>query len=198
MDIKENTPEEVKRHAKFLAKGITKSLLNDKAFDHSPKWHEYGILTHIRKVHENALKIYDTVDIVVPALWHDIGKISTRFKKKSGGYQYSGHEKRSAEYMMEHGNFSTEELFLVRNHAFIISRIESRDVVNAVIKRCNGSKGLIKKLVFLHAVDASGKGFIQAQEIQRSKLIPIFERLAIFSVMNLGTLDLLREITSKW
>lgn len=168
----------------------------DSVCDHDPKWHEFGVLGHTKKVFNNAIEIKSLtgIDIVKAALWHDIGKFIVRYEKpdKLGEYSFKGHEKESEKYLREKcpDNFTKDDLFLVANHGLIRGDSAAVDIVD----KCNDVQ-LLRKLILICAADISGKGFTKAQKEQRERLAAKFEELA-----NLAGLDaiLVKDIILKW
>jgi hypothetical protein len=152
----------------------------DRVNDHDPKWHEFGILGHIKRVFENAIIINKItgIDIVKIALWHDIGKFIVREEKsdKPGEFSFKGHEKASESYLREKffNLFDSDELFLILNHG----SIRGSSTVDEIVNLCNHNKALIQKLVLICAADISGKGFTIAQKEQRIKISEKFILLA--------------------
>lgn len=69
--------------------------------EQNPKWHPEGnVDKHIEMVFEHAKENYDDVDLMVAAIFHDLGKVDT-FKphKKTGLPTSYGHENHAKKYI---------------------------------------------------------------------------------------------------
>ena len=68
----------------------------------SEKWHPEGdVLKHIKIVYERARKTGD-INIVMAAIFHDLGKVQTTKKNKHGNWAAHGHEVISARIVEKH------------------------------------------------------------------------------------------------
>jgi hypothetical protein len=166
-----------------VARDLAPWASRDRAEDHDPTWHEFGVLGHVQKVFECSVQIRDMtgIDIVKVALWHDIGKFVEGVRIPSGlslqDFSFKGHETRSEEYLRKHKgtSFTEEELFLVKSHGVI----RGSSSVEEIVRLCNGDRDLLKKLVFLCAADTAGKGHTPKQDEQRKQLAPKIFALAL-------------------
>ena len=181
-----------RKEAKVIAKQYNVNVKSVKG--HDPKWHEFGILKHSKKVFKNARRINQItgIDFVKIALWHDIGKIIAR-KVKSGGYTFKGHEEASANYLRDNHpyEFNEQELFLIKNHGVV----RGDNSVESIVNLCNDDQDLLQKLVLLCAADTSGKGFTEAQTEQRNQLLEKFIQLSIEAGIDS---NLINEIILEW
>ena len=78
--------------------------LLDKCADtpQSEKWHPEGdVLKHIKIVYERA-KATGDLDLVIAAIFHDLGKVPTTKLNKHGSWAAHGHEVVSARLVKEH------------------------------------------------------------------------------------------------
>ncbi len=68
----------------------------------SMKWHPEGdVLKHTKIVYERARKTGD-INIAVAAIFHDLGKVQTTKRNKSGNWAAHGHEVVSARLVEKH------------------------------------------------------------------------------------------------
>lgn len=68
----------------------------------SEKWHPEGdVLKHTKIVYERARKTGD-INIALAAIFHDLGKVKTTKRNKSGNWAAHGHEFVSARLVEEH------------------------------------------------------------------------------------------------
>ena len=89
----------------------------------SPKWHPEGnVFNHIKIVYERSMESED-MDLLITALFHDLGKVKTTELNKKGDWSAYGHEYVSAKIVEEHKNWITgmganwkNVLFLVKEH----------------------------------------------------------------------------------
>ena len=152
----------------------------DLVSDHDTTWHEFGILGHTEKVYNNAVRIKQKtgIDIIKPALWHDIGKFIVREVKvdSPGEFRFKGHEKASESYLRKEFpyHFDNDELFLIRNHGII----RGGSTVDEIKNICGHNINLLQKLILICAADISGKGFKPKQKVQRYNLSEKFLSLA--------------------
>ena len=83
------------RRMKEVAFGLDPGAKYNSPEDHDKKWHQFGVLGHIQKATEAAIKIKIAVgvDVVKEAVWHDIGKfISNKSQNFKAFYTLKLHE----------------------------------------------------------------------------------------------------------
>lgn len=156
-----------------------RGMLDDPAW-HAPKWHQYGLLTHVRFVIESATRIFETtsVDVRLATALHDAGKIfafeqtvrdvqAARDAGREPKFHYIGHERRSAGFARNCGHDDLT-VWLVRNHdaSYRVKVSEPREFVVF----CGDNSARAKMLVAICAADAAGKGWTEANRAQRPEI----------------------------
>ncbi len=159
----ENIPKEIEKEIPFIAKDIIKNNNNlpyenkkrflnnpDSVYEHDPKWHQWGIITHSKKFRQkydrdvnNYLKkwglkekvdnyLEDKIDgikkselIRISMPLHDIGKFHKKLiKNNSGfGYDFKNHDKISRDIILKRNlRKNLEQKGLNKNHIEYIAK----------------------------------------------------------------------------
>lgn len=98
-DLKNNSLPTFDEMVSLAPTGVFELLLKCEETPQSPKWHPEGnVLVHTKLVYDRALNTGD-VNMVMAALFHDLGKVDTTKLNKKGDWSAHGHEFKSAKVL---------------------------------------------------------------------------------------------------
>ena len=163
--------------------------LEDPSF-HAPKYHEFSLLEHLRRVCVAAERINEAtgVDVRLAAALHDVAKVEMFPRVARGAneamlrgtlasfkFHYISHERDSAEIAHDEGA-DERAIWLVANHD--ASYRGNLATPEKLIAFCDGDQVLLAELMAICAADAVGKGWPEAQQAQRLAIADRFAAAA--------------------
>ncbi len=143
-------------------KSLANIILDLKNYEQREDKHPEGnVFNHTKICVEKAIKTKD-IDLIVAALFHDIGKNKTwGIHPKLGFITYYNHEKESVKIVKKHKSIITEILgadygavyFIVKNH---MRAKNFRDMRDAKKNKLKESKYFDKLMIFVKEIDNQG------------------------------------------
>ena len=158
-------------------------LYEQDGFDQQSQYHDECLLDHSIMVAQHAQDNYASFNIVIAALMHDIGKLSTKTVNDSGTAHYYQHDKVGADLarqILSSYAFNKKDINeiveLIRNHmvfALHPDKVTSR-MVRRLVNRLQYTS--LNNLVFLHQIDCQGRIPSQGSATS-SKVYKIYQQL---------------------
>lgn len=101
-DLNKNNLPTFDEMVSLVPEGVFDLLVKCGDTPQSNKWHPEGnVLIHTKIVYDRALKTGD-INMVLAALFHDLGKVETTKKNKKGDWSAHGHEFKSAKILVSY------------------------------------------------------------------------------------------------
>jgi len=134
------------------------------------------------------------VDVVTAAVFHDLGKLGMFDNAiATGDYFFAGHEQLSVKLAEEQG-LSGDVLHIIRYHD--ISYQHKPD--NILSKLCAGDVGMLRHLLAIAACDTAGKGWTDAQCVQRPQVAEKFRQVCEMAYVNPQFAGVIQQACLEW
>ncbi|MFA6272094.1 MAG: HD domain-containing protein [Patescibacteria group bacterium] len=163
---------------------------------HNTKWHEFSLMRHNALVVEAAQRmlVLTGVDVMTAALFHDLGKL-VQFDNAvaTGDYFFAGHEQFSVELAQKYG-ISGHVLHAIQYHDISYQHRADR----ILPKLCGGDVGMLRHLLAIAACDTAGKGWTDAQRVQRLKVAEKFHHVCEMAELDDSFADVIKQACLEW